>query len=74
MDISAYTQATKAQAGDVNKLLDEIKNATDDPAEMLKLSMDLMVAQQKLTIMSDSFSKAMRANTDAQKAAIDGIR
>jgi hypothetical protein len=45
----------------------------DDPAVMLTKSFELMKEQQKLTIMSESFNKTMKASHDAQKEAIKSM-
>ena len=74
-DISGFIGKIGDAQGDVDELMkalssDDIQNK---PAEMMKISMELMRANQKLTIMSESFTKTMKANTDAQKAAITNM-
>lgn len=74
-DISGFIGKIGDAQGSVDKLMtalstDEVQN---NPAEMMNISMELMRANQRLTIMSESFTKAMKANTDAQKAAITNM-
>lgn len=65
-------EAIGVQQGLVSGTIEEMKGDID-AAKMLELSLTLMEQQQKLTIMSDSFSKTMKAHTDSQKAAINNM-
>jgi hypothetical protein len=60
------------QSGKVNEMMTEL-GKVDDPKKMIKASMELMQEQQKLTIMSESFTKTMKANHDAAKSAITNM-
>jgi hypothetical protein len=70
-------EAIGVQQGLVSGTIKEMKGGDEgaevDAAKMLELSLTLMEQQQKLTIMSDSFSKTMKAHTDSQKAAINNM-
>lgn len=66
-------EAIGVQQGLVSGTIEEMKKDDVDAAKMLTLSLTLMEQQQKLTIMSDSFSKTMKAHTDSQKAAINNM-
>jgi hypothetical protein len=60
------------QQTEVTKLMKSLQNI-EDPGEMLAASLNLMQEQQKLTIMSEGFTKTMKAHHDAQKAAITNM-
>ncbi|MEJ2643247.1 MAG: hypothetical protein P8010_27220 [Desulfosarcinaceae bacterium] len=74
-DIGGFIGKIGDAQGDVNGWMNELSSdkAQNDPAYMMECSMNLMRAQQKLTIMSEGFTKAMKANTDAQKAAVTNM-
>jgi hypothetical protein len=59
----------------VNGLMEDMQKPeiSEDPSALLTTSLKLMQAQQQLTTMTESFTKAMKANTDAQKAAINSM-
>jgi hypothetical protein len=75
LDIGGFIGKIGDAQGSVDKFMNLMtsEEAQNDPAKMLEYSMELMRAQQKLTIMSEGFTKTMKANTDAQKAAIDNM-
>jgi hypothetical protein len=60
------------QSAKVKDLMDAM-GETDDPSEMLNLSLKLMEEQQMLTTLTESFTKAMKANTDEMKSAINSM-
>jgi hypothetical protein len=47
--------------------------AAEDPSTILGASMDLMVAQQKASIMTESFNKQAKLTTDGVKNAIQSM-
>lgn len=72
-NVNGFIEGIGTQQGEVSRLMNALSEENVSTEDMLKLSMELMVAQQKLTIMTDSFSKTMKANTDAQKAAVQNM-
>jgi hypothetical protein len=60
-------------AGQVDDKICEMQANADDPKALLENSLELMQLQQRMTTMTESFTKAMKANTDAQKAAITSM-
>jgi hypothetical protein len=60
------------QSGKVNGMMTNLSEI-DDPKELIDASMRLMQEQQKLTVMSESFTKTMKANHDAAKSAITNM-
>jgi hypothetical protein len=68
----AMIGAIGGQQGKVTELMDGLQNC-EDPGQMLEKSMQLMQEQQKLTIMSEGFTKTMKAHHDAQKSAITNM-
>jgi hypothetical protein len=75
LDIGGFIGQIGNAQGEVDKYMTIMSDEAtqNDPAKMMECSMNLMRAQQKLTIMSEGFTKAMKANTDAQKAAITNM-
>jgi len=61
-----------AAQGEVEKCLNGLKDAKT-PEQRIEASIALMAAQQKLTTLTESFTKTMKAHTDAQKAAITNM-
>jgi hypothetical protein len=74
-DIGGFIGKIGDAQGNVDELMTKMtsEEAQNDPAKMLEYSMELMRAQQKLTILSEGFTKTMKAVTDAQKAAITNM-
>lgn len=75
LDIGGMIGSIGGQAGSVNGLMNKLMDPEilNDPAKMIQTSMELMRAQQKLTTMSEGFTKSMKAATDAAKAAITNM-
>jgi hypothetical protein len=74
-DIGGFIGNIQGAQNKVDGLMTDLSSdaAQNDPGLMMKYSMELMRANQRLTIMSESFTKTMKANTDAQKAAITNM-
>lgn len=71
--IEAIGQAQADVTGTMNGLSDIDMNDPEGAKEMIEQSMKLMQQQQRLSIMSESFTKAMKANFDAAKSAITNM-
>jgi hypothetical protein len=70
-----FISACGTAQGKVTGLMDQMQDPSisEKPELLLETSLKLMQAQQQLTTMTESFTKAMKANTDAQKAAINSM-
>ena len=73
--MSSFDAMIGAIGGQQSKLTDLMDSLAgiEDPGQMLEKSLQLMQEQQKLTIMSEGFTKTMKAHHDAQKAAITNM-
>jgi hypothetical protein len=71
-DASSIIGSIGSKQSSVNDMMEGLAGI-DDPAVMLTKSFELMKEQQKLTIMSESFNKTMKASHDAQKEAIKSM-
>ena len=70
---SSFISDIGSAQSDVNTTMEAMQANADDPEKLLELSMELMQQQQKLTTMTESFTKAMKAMTDACKSAITNM-
>jgi hypothetical protein len=70
---SGFINAAMGAQTDVTDLMSKMEQVKDDPSALLGTSLKLMEAQQRLTTMTESFTKSMKACTDAQKAAINSM-
>jgi len=64
--------ACSAAQGTVTQKMNFMKGA-EDPKDILKYSLEMMEAQQKMTTLTEGFTKAMKANTDGVKSGINSM-
>jgi uncharacterized protein YeaO (DUF488 family) len=74
-DVNGAISGIGKQAGNVDTWMGKLmeSDTLNDPEKMIQASMQLMKEQQKLTTMTESFTKSMKANHDAAKAAITNM-
>ena len=72
MSYDSMISAIGSQSQIVNDKMESLAGIKD-PKKLLEASMQLMKEQQRLTIMSEGFTKTMKANHDAAKSAITNM-